>query len=55
MRVIGFPRCTTALRLNSLAGIRPIRKARLGERLGTLSKNEIKDLCALLADMYGTA
>jgi mRNA interferase MazF len=35
--------------------IRTISKARLGERLGTLSKNEIKDLCALLADMYGTA
>lgn len=35
--------------------IRTISKARLGERIGTLSKTEIKDLCALLADMYGAA
>ena len=35
--------------------IRTISKVRLGERIGTLSKTEIRDLCALLADMYGTA
>jgi hypothetical protein len=30
-------------------------KARLGERIGPLSKTEIRDLCTLLADMHGKA
>lgn len=35
--------------------IRTITKARLGERIGTLSKTESKDLRVLLAEMYGAA
>jgi mRNA interferase MazF len=35
--------------------IRTISKARLGERIGTLSKTESKDLRVLLAEMYGAA
>ena len=35
--------------------IRTISKARLGKKLGTLSKTESEDLHALLAEMYGSA